>query len=480
MAFQPPTDHLGPFSHSSSLENPHLGSAEPYDDSNPDLLGVSFPFPFGFWPDFSWDGIDFDHSLYAAYPSSSRVLGPTHQAALSTPIPVPVPAPAPRLSNPSTQAYPKAHDIVSDQAPDYHASPNAGLASSLCGTIGLPRVIGVDAYSGLPQGLSGSGEHDGFHTGPPGYQQPSSESHHKVRDWRFVAKQPRANLNSANPGQHQHLYGVFHPNLSHLSPNVIHTPALPEDASSSQPWQSVGGSGHGIWTDHGNGSLLIQKYVGESTETENQWFSPQEDLCDWVTPVCEGHDGHTVHHESTGFDHSVGVQSPFDGCGSLIPYSTSRTPELRDDPRTPSLSTNATTPESTGNSGPLTPEPSLPNSIRKSQPATFQFVQYTAGSDTGDRTSKKRLTYGDDDQDGLANIVTKDVLRDQEGTVKGIQIVFHHREKITKKVRRTEEEKRTSALARKRGVCYWCKEKKRKVKLRFINASVTCTNLNVV
>ena len=107
-------------------------------------------------------------------------------------------------------------------------------------------------------------------------------------------------------------------------------------------------------------------------------------------------------------------------------------------------------------------------------------MQYIAGSDTGGRTSKKRLAYDEEDQDALRNIVTKDTLRDQEGTMKDFKIVFHHREKTTKKVRRTEEEKRASALARKNGVCDWCKEKKRKVKLHLINVSVTCTNLIIV
>ncbi|KAK1783101.1 hypothetical protein QBC45DRAFT_154220 [Copromyces sp. CBS 386.78] len=460
MAFQTPTDHSGPFSHLSSFDNPLPGSAEPCDDSFPDLLGDSFQFPLdAFWLDFSLDGINFDHSL------NSLVLGPTHQASLSTPIPVPAPAPAPRLCSPSTQAYPKAHDTVSDQAPDYHASPNAGLASSSCGTIGPPRAIGVNAYSGLPQGLSGSGRDHGFHTGPSGYQQPTSESHHRVRDWSLVANPPISNLNNATLAQHQNLHGACHPSLSLLSSNINNAPALAEAVLTSQLWQPVGAPGHGSWTDDGIGSLLIQEYFDGSTDTENQWPSPQQDICDRVTPFCEGHGGHGVDCESTGFDHSVGVQSPFDGGGSLMPHSTSRTPELRDDPQTPSLSTNVTTPESTGNSGPSTPEPSLLESRRKSQPAIFQFVQYTAGSNTGDRTSKKRLTYGDNYQDASANIVTKDILRDQEGTVQGIQIVFHHREKITKKVRRTDEEKRTSALARKNGVCYWCKEKKRKCDL---------------
>lgn len=410
--------------------------------------------------------IDFNHSLYTAYPSSSRVLGPTHQAAPSTdPIPVSAPAPAPSLSNPSTQAYPKVQDIVSDQAPDYHAFPNSGLAPVPCGTIGLPRVIGVDAYSGLPQRLSGSGEDDGFQIILPGHRQPSSGSHHKIRDWSSVVKQPRMSLNSANPPQQQGLYNLFHPNLGHLSSDINHTLALPDVALSSQPWQPVGALGHGSWTDNGNGSLLIQEYVGEPTETENQWFSLQEDLGDLVTPSDEGYDEHNLDRESTGLDHSVGVQSPLDECRSLIPHSTSRTPELRDYPQTPPLSTNVTTPESTGDSDPPTPEPALPSSVRKTQPATFQFVQYTAGRDTGDRTSKQRLTYNDDNQDSTVNIVAKDILRDQKGAVKGIQIVFHHREKATKKVRRTEEEKRTSALARKNGVCHWCKEKKRKCNL---------------
>lgn len=222
--------------------------------------------------------------------------------------------------------------------------------------------------------------------------------------------------------------------------------------------------------DNGNGSLPIQEHVGEPTGTENQWFSPQGDLCDLVTPIDEGYDEHNVDRESTGLDNSGGGHSPLDECRSLILHSTSHTPELRDYPQTPPLSTSVTTPESTGDSGPPTPEPNLPSSVRKTKPATFQFVQYTAGSDTGDRTSKKRLTYSDDDKDSSVNIVAKDYLRDREGTVKGIQIVFHHREKATKKARRTEEEKRTSALARKNGVCHWCKDKKRKVKLRLFHS----------
>lgn len=485
MAFQPPADHQGPLSHLSSFDNPLLGSAEPCDDSIPDLLGDSFQFPLDvFWAYFPVDVIDFDHSFNAVYPFSSLDLRPTHHPSLSTPIPVPppapapAPAPAPRLCSPSTQAYSKAHDIASDQAPDYHASPNAGMASLPCGIIRPSRMIGVNAYPCLPKGLSGSGEDDGFHVGSSGYRQPTSESHHKFQNWNLVAKQPMSNLNSANPGQHQNLYGACHPNLAQSSSHINNTPTLPEAVLSSLLWQPVGVSGHGSWTDHGNGSLPIQEYVDESTNTQNQWSSPQENIYGRVIPFCEGHDGHGVDRESTGCDRSVGFHSPLDGCGSLLPYSTSRTPELR--AQTPSLSTNVTTPESTGNSGPPTPEPSLPESRRKGQSAILQFVQYIAGSDTGGRTSKKRLAYDEEDQDALRNIVTKDTLRDQEGTMKDFKIVFHHREKTTKKVRRTEEEKRASALARKNGVCDWCKEKKRKVKLHLINVSVTCTNLIIV
>ncbi|EGO59715.1 hypothetical protein NEUTE1DRAFT_121467 [Neurospora tetrasperma FGSC 2508] len=314
-------------------------------------------------------------------------------------------------------------------------------------------MIGVDAYSSLPRGPSGSGEDDGFYSAPPGYRWPTSEDHHRVQSWNFVAKQPIANLNSANPGQDQHSYGAFHLNLNHLSSSINNAPALADVVSSSQPWQPVGASGHSGWPDQENGSHLIQGYVDELRDAGNQWLGSQQDLYNWVTQPCDGYDGHDVDRESIGFDHSVGVQSPLDGCGSLIPYSTSRTPQLRDDPQTPSLSTSATTPESTGNSGPPTPEPSLPKSIPKSQSATFQFVQYTAGSDIGDRTSKKRLTHDDDDKDGSAKIVRKDVMRDQEGTFKGLHIVLHPGEKIVKKVRRTEEQKRTSALARKNGAC---------------------------
>lgn len=484
MAYQPPTDHLGPFPHSSFFGNSLVGSAEPYDDSNPDLFSVSFPIPPGLWPDLNWEGIDFNHSPDAAYPSSSRILGPrpTHQAAILNLIPLPAPASAPRLPNPSSQAYPEPHDIVSDQALDCHASPNAGLASSPCGIIHPPQMIGIDAYSSLPRGTSGSGEDDGFYSAPPGYRWPTLESHHKVQSWNFVAKQPIANLNSANPGQHQHSYGAFHLNLNHLSSSINYAPTLANAVSSSQPWQPVGASGHNGWPDQANGSHLIQEYVDELTDAGNQWLGPQEDLYNWVAQPCDGYDGHDVDRESIGFDHPVGVQSPLDGCGSLMPYSTSRTPQLRDDPRTPSLSTSATTPESTGNSGPPTPEPSLPKRIRKSQSATFQFVQYTAGSDIGDRTSKKRLTYDDDDKDGSAKIVRKDVMRDQEGTVKGFQFVFHPQEKPVKKVRKTEEQKRTIALARKNGVCYWCKDNKRRVKLQHHHRfdSYPCTNLNAV
>ncbi|CCC06748.1 unnamed protein product [Sordaria macrospora k-hell] len=438
MAFQPPADHQGPLSHLSSFDNPLLGSAEPCDDSIPDLLGDSFQFPLDvFWAYFPVDVIDFDHSFNAVYPFSSLDLRPTHHPSLSTPIPVPppapapAPAPAPRLCSPSTQAYSKAHDIASDQAPDYHASPNAGMASLPCGIIRPSRIIGVNAYPGLPKGLSGSGEDDGFHVGSSGYRQPTSESHPKFQNWNLVAKQPMSNLNSANPGQHQNLYGACHPNLAQSSSHINNTPTLPEAVLSSLLWQPVGVSGHGSWTDHGNGSLPIQEYVDESTNTQNQWSSPQENIYGRVIPFCEGHDGHGVDRESTGCDRSVGFHSPLDGCGSLLPYSTSRTPELG--AQTPSLSTNVTTPESTGNSGPPTPEPSLPESRRKGQSAILQFVQYTAGSDTGGRTSKKRLAYDEEDQDALRNIVTKDTLRDQEGTMKDFKIVFHHREKTTKK-----------------------------------------------
>ncbi|KAK3398307.1 hypothetical protein B0T20DRAFT_352825 [Sordaria brevicollis] len=446
MAFQPPTDPSAPFFHSSSLDNPHLGSAEPYDDSDPDLLGIPFLDPFGFLPNFSWETIDFNHSLYTAYPSSSCILGPTFQAAPSTaPIPVSAPAPALKLSHPSSQAYTSAHGIISDQAPDYHAFPNAGVAPTPCETIGLPGVIGVDAYSGLAQRLSGSGQENGVQAVPPGHRQPSSGSYRKIPDWSSVPKQPKASLNSAIPPQQQGLYGFFHAELGHSSPDINHTTELPNIQSSSQSWEPVGASEHGDWADHGDGSILIQGNVGEPPETESQWFSPQEALCDLATPIEEGYNDHNVDRESTGLDHSVGVQIPFDECRSLIPHSTSLTSESSNYPQTPPLSTNVTTPESTGDSGPPTPEPSVPSSVRKTQQATYQFVQYTAGRDTGDRTSKKRLTSNDDDQNGSVNIVAKDVWRDQEGAVKGFQIVFHHREKNTKKVRRTEEEKRPAA-----------------------------------
>lgn len=469
MEFPPHTDYPASFSHSSSLDNPLLGSAEPYGNSDPDNHGVPFPIPYAFWSNFFWDGTGFDHSLFPAYSSSPHVLGPSHQAALSSPIPVSAPAPAAGLSQPPIEAYPNAH-IVSDQAPNYHASSNAGLASPPWETIGLHRMIGVEnAYSGLPHELSDTGHDDRFHPGLVSYQQPGPECHHEVQNWRFVAKQAGANLNSANLRRLQDPHGVFHPNPDHLSQNIINIPALPKDASLYQSLPPVGDLGQGISTDHAVESSHFQTHVDEPTGTEFPSSSPQEDICNWVIPIREGHDEHSVDRESTALDHFVGVQSPFEACGSLIPYSTSRTPESRDDAPTPPLSTDATTPSSTGNSSPPTPGPTSPKVRRKSQPATFQFVQYTAGSDTGDRTSKKRLAYGEDDQNASSNIVTQDVLRDQEGTVKGIQIVFHHREKTSKKVRRTEEEKRTSALARKNGVCDWCKSKKRKVKLYFIN-----------
>lgn len=465
MAFQPPTDYLGSFPHSSFFENSLVGSAEPYDDSNPDLFPVSFPIPSGLWPDLYWEGIGFNDSPDAAYPSSSRIPGPrpTHQAALLNLIPLPAPASAPRLPNPSSQANLEPHGIVSDQALDCHASPNAELAPSPCDIIHPPQMIGADTYSSLPRGTSGSGEDDGFYSAPPGYRLPTSESHHKVQNWDLVAKQPITNLNSANLGQHQHLYGAFHLNPNQLSSSINNAPTLADAVSSSQPWQPVGASRHSGWPDQENGSYLIQECVDELTDAGNQWHGSQEHLYNWVPQPCDGYDEHDVDRESAGFDHSVGVQSSLDGFESLIPYSTSRTPQLRDDPPTPSLSSSATTPESTGNSGPPTPEASLPKSIPKSQPATFQFIQYTAGSNIGDRTSKKRLIHDDDDKDGSAKIVREDVIRDQEGRFKGIHIVFHPREKPIKKVQRTEEQKRTSKLARKNGVCYWCKEKKRKV-----------------
>ncbi|KAL0471666.1 hypothetical protein QR685DRAFT_471472 [Neurospora intermedia] len=467
MAFQPPTDYLGSFPHSSFFENSLVGSAEPYDDSNPDLFPVSFPIPSGLWPDLYWEGIGFNDSPDAAYPSSSRIPGPrpTHQAALLNLIPLPAPASAPRLPNPSSQANLEPHGIVSDQALDCHASPNAELAPSPCDIIHPPQMIGADTYSSLPRGTSGSGEDDGFYSAPPGYRLPTSESHHKVQNWDLVAKQPITNLNSANLGQHQHLYGAFHLNPNQLSSSINNAPTLADAVSSSQPWQPVGASRHSGWPDQENGSYLIQECVDELTDAGNQWHGSQEHLYNWVPQPCDGYDEHDVDRESAGFDHSVGVQSSLDGFESLIPYSTSRTPQLRDDPPTPSLSSSATTPESTGNSGPPTPEASLPKSIPKSQPATFQFIQYTAGSNIGDRTSKKRLIHDDDDKDGSAKIVREDVIRDQEGRFKGIHIVFHPREKPIKKVQRTEEQKRTSKLARKNGVCYWCKEKKRKCDL---------------
>ncbi|KAK3491888.1 hypothetical protein B0T13DRAFT_450675 [Neurospora crassa] len=446
MDFQPPTDHLGLFPHSSYFENSLVGSAEPNDDSNTDLFPVSFPIPSGLWPDLYWEGIDFNHSPNAAYPSSSRILGPgpTHQAALLNLIPLPAPASAPRLPNPSSQAFSEPHGIVSDQALEFHASPNAGLAPSPCEIIHPPQMIGADTYSSLPRGTSGSGEDDGFYSAPPGYRLPTSESHHKVQNWDLVAKQPIANLNSANLGQHQHLYGAFQLNPNHLSSSINNAPTLADAVSSSQPWQPVGASGHSGWPDQENGSHLIQECVNELTDAGNQWHGSQEDLYNWLPQPCDGYDGHDVDRESIGFNHSVGVQSPLDGYGSLIPYSTSCTPQLRDDPRTPSLSTSATTPASTGNSDPPTPEPSLPKTIPKSQPATFHFVQYTAGSDIGDRTSKKRLTHDDDDKDGSAKIVRQDVMRDQEGTVNGYQFVLHPQEKPVKRVKKTEEQNRTS------------------------------------